>query len=163
MPLAARATDADRALLAAPTKLIDRGRQVRLEERGVGHAVDHERCEHFARVEQQQVAVRLNFIDVEVAGPQYGDDRVAMFWSSDDESRLARGETLAEKIRDRPAERRFILIEADGVKMSGRVEMRARRSRLHTRDDSRAVVPLRPTKPVTYARPVAFRFNTRSH
>jgi len=92
---------------------------------------------------------RLNPIHVEVAGPQYVDHRIAMFGSSDEQTWLARRETLAEKIRDRPAERGFILIEADGMKMSGRVAIRARRSRVHAHDDSRAAVALRPTTPVT--------------
>src|SRR5688572_28641147 len=55
-----------------------------------------------------------------MAGTQFGQERVTMCGCGNDEPGLSKRKAFAEKISDRAAQRRFALVETDGVKVSRR-------------------------------------------
>jgi hypothetical protein len=101
---------------------------VRLEQEGVGHAVDHERCEHVARVKQQQIAGISKCVNVEMSRSELHQHRVQVRRRRDDEARLAKSKALAEKVGHRPAQRRLVLVKSNGMEVPRRVGARCSRS-----------------------------------
>jgi len=70
------------------------------------------------RIDQEEVAGRLQPVDVEVAHAQLVHDGDAVFRRGDDKRGLPGDEAFAQELGDHPAERLAVFVEAHRVKMT---------------------------------------------
>ena len=88
-----------------------------LEEIGIGLPVGHERGERLVRVEQQQVAFRLERLDVEGRRNQIRDDVGHVLRGGDDQGRLAERQPFGDEAGHDAAQRVGVLVKPNRVEI----------------------------------------------